>query len=114
MDVLIKETGEEKYLAVIDWKTGGNYAAELVVPGLPEDEGYDDMGRIPMGEETFAWWETVLAEYQNVEDAEEEAFDILSGQEWGEMTEELDFGGSRDIEDYPKYALETINKYLTR
>lgn len=112
MDILIKETGEEKNLAVIGWATGEDYAADLIIPGLPEGEGYDDMGRLLMDGGAFVWWETLLAEYQQAEDKEEEAYSILSSEEWEEMREEMQSSGGWDIEVYPRYAIETIQRYI--
>ena len=104
IEIIIKETNTIKRIEVINPKTGLDWSGDLIENANPEIEGYDDEGRMIMTAETFDWWETYCAAYENADKALYDFFQELKNDCWEHFS-------GRDPEDAYLRETETTEKF---
>lgn len=102
MNIKIKETGKQETLELIDRKTGVYWEGDLIgnYDGLGDGDHqfkYDeDSDTYICSQDTFDWWQKVLADQQELEDRLEELKEEHGNETVSKVLESV---GSYDLED---------------
>lgn len=74
MKIIIKETGLEDCLIIVDKNTGCEWTADLIEAGGMES---DEDGNTIMSQDDFDWWKNYISDHEKTEEEAEELAEKL-------------------------------------
>ena len=113
MDIKIKETGELKSLSIIDPPTGCNWEIDLMGNHDADMIYDDDEGVYIMDQETFDWWDDLLARYQAADNhLHETRCGVDNPEDLDAYLIDMSVGAC-ELENYPESLTDAVNDWLS-
>jgi len=113
MKVQIKETGEIKYLGIIDRKSGVDFIKDFIGNhnGFSNWEYNDDLEIYIVSEDDYEWWSTVIRNEEDLMDLVDELKEDHP-DEWYVIDQIVSDAGNDDLEVRALYAIANLKEYF--
>lgn len=112
MNIIIKETNATETLSIIDSRTNVNYVSDFIGNTGDLDNGqfvYDeDQDAYICDQDTFDWWEKVLADHQEVDDRIKSLSDQFGVDEINHIISKANVFA--DLEDQPAFINNALDE----